>query len=161
VSSDKKTSTSSGNTSGNPALKGTTSRICTFHLNNSGESKVTIKTSCADHKSYWQATMDSMFGPTAAELSALSPGYKLLRYHFVWDQPFGVHAWVVSPLAFGNLDKRIFHRDHPHTAKLQWRLYNNFDIQQSRQQTWTDLGFSNPNPIRHFIFKSKSENTPF
>jgi len=75
-SSDKKTS--SGNTAGSPALKGTTSRICTFDLNNPGQSKVTIKTSCVDHNSHWQVTMNSMFGPIAAELSALSPAYKLM-----------------------------------------------------------------------------------
>jgi len=57
---------SSGNAAGNPALKGTTSRIYTFDLNNPGKSKVTTKTSCADHKSHCYATMDSTFDPIAA-----------------------------------------------------------------------------------------------
>jgi len=64
--------------------------------------------------------MYSMFDPIAAELSALSPAYELMRCinHIVWDQPFGVHASVVSQLALGNLGKRIFYGDYQYTAKL-------------------------------------------
>jgi len=57
--------------SGNHALKETTSHTYTFDLNNPGKSKVTIKTSCADHKFHCHATTYSMFGPIAAELCRL------------------------------------------------------------------------------------------